>query len=110
MRSEGITENNAQNNMYNVPKTYGRRYGGALMNIEGFRTLNRDIETIINKSDAVKKARRKTGGNLSKEKKKELTQEEKKYKSLRKQIQDKLIKFATRIPVFMYLTDTGNAA
>ena len=26
-------------------------------------------------------------------------------KSLRKQIQDKLIKFATRIPIFMYLTD-----
>lgn len=31
--------------------------------------------------------------------------EEKEYKSLRKKIQDKLIKFATRIPVFMYLTD-----
>jgi hypothetical protein len=27
------------------------------------------------------------------------------YKSLRKQIQEKLIKFATRVPVFMYLTD-----
>jgi hypothetical protein len=26
-------------------------------------------------------------------------------KSLRKQIQEKLIKFATRVPVFMYLTD-----
>ena len=31
--------------------------------------------------------------------------EEKEYKSIRKQIQDKLIKFATRVPVFMYLTD-----
>jgi len=29
----------------------------------------------------------------------------KKYKSLRKQIQEKLIKFATRVPIFMYLTD-----
>ena len=77
----------------------------ALMNIEGFRTLNRDIETIINKSDAVKKAKREADAHLSKEKKKELTQEEKEYRSLRKQIQDKLIKFATRIPVFMYLTD-----
>jgi len=28
-----------------------------------------------------------------------------KSKSLRKQIQEKLIKFATRIPIFMYLTD-----
>ncbi len=42
--------------------------------------------------------------DMPKEKKKQLTQEEKEYKSLRKQIQDKLIKFVTRIPVFMYLT------
>jgi hypothetical protein len=34
-----------------------------------------------------------------------LTAEEKEYKSMRKQIQEKLIKFATRVPVFMYLTD-----
>jgi len=37
--------------------------------------------------------------------KKEISEEEKEYKSLRKQIQEKLIKFATRIPIFMYLTD-----
>lgn len=37
--------------------------------------------------------------------KKELSDKEKEFKTLRKQIQDKLIKFATRIPVFMYLTD-----
>ena len=30
----------------------------ALMSIEGFRNLNQDIETIINKSEAVKKARK----------------------------------------------------
>jgi len=34
-----------------------------------------------------------------------LTDEEKEFKSKRKQIQEKLIKFATRIPIFMYLTD-----
>ena len=34
-----------------------------------------------------------------------LTQEEKDYKSKRKLVQEKLIKFATRIPAFMYLTD-----
>lgn len=78
----------------------------ALMNIEGFRNLNQDIETIINKSDAVKKAKKEGGErDLSKEEKKELTEQEKEYKNLRKQIQEKLIKFATRIPVFMYLTD-----
>jgi len=79
----------------------------ALMSIEGFRNLNSDIETIINKSDNVKKAKKKQyeGEQLSKEEKKELTDEEKEYKNLRKQIQDKLIKFSTRIPIFMYLTD-----
>ena len=78
----------------------------ALMSIEGFRTLNQDIETIINKSESVKKAKKEANDrDLSKKEKKELSDEEKEFKSLRKQIQDKLIKFATRVPVFMYLTD-----
>jgi len=78
----------------------------ALMNIEGFRSLNSDIETIINKSESVKKAKEKANvEDLTPKEKKKLTDEEKEYKSLRKQIQEKLIKFATRIPVFMYLTD-----
>ena len=78
----------------------------ALMSIEGFRSLNQDIETIINKSEAVKKAKKELNDEeLTREKKKELSDEEKEYKSLRKQIQEKLIKFATRIPIFMYLTD-----
>lgn len=78
----------------------------ALMSIEGFRNLNQDIETIINKSEAVKKAKKEANDReLTKQEKKELSDEEKEYKSLRKQIQDKLIKFATRVPVFMYLTD-----
>ena len=76
----------------------------ALMNIEGFRSLNADIETIINKSEAVKKAK-KEKQNLTPKEKKQLSEEEKEFKSKRKQIQEKLIKFATRIPVFMYLTD-----
>ncbi len=76
----------------------------ALMNIEGFRSLNADIETIINKSEAVKKAK-KEKQNLTPKEKKQLSEEEKEFKNKRKQIQEKLIKFATRIPVFMYLTD-----
>ena len=76
----------------------------ALMSIEGFRNLNQDIETIINRSEAIKKAKRERD-NLTPKEKKEMTAEEKELKSKRKQIQEKLIKFATRIPVFMYLTD-----
>jgi hypothetical protein len=67
---------------------------------------NQDIETIINKSEAVKKARKeKNAEELTPKEKKELTEEEKDFKSKRKKIQEKLIKFATRVPVFMYLTD-----
>ena len=76
----------------------------ALMSIEGFRSLNADIETIINKSEAVKKAKREKD-KLTPKEKKEISEEEKEFKSKRKEIQEKLIKFATRIPVFMYLTD-----
>lgn len=78
----------------------------ALMKIEGFRNLNQEIETIINKSDSVSKLKNKANEKeLSEKQKKQLSDEEKEFKSLRKQIQDKLIKFATRVPVFMYLTD-----
>jgi len=78
----------------------------AIMNIEGFRNLNQEIQTIISKSDSVKKLKKEASEReLSTEEKKTVTEEEKKYKDLRKKIQDKLIKFATRIPVFMYLTD-----
>lgn len=76
----------------------------ALMRIEGFRSLNADITVIINKSESVKKAR-KQGRELSQKEKKELSEEEREYKSKRKKIQESLIKFATRVPVFMYLTD-----
>ena len=77
----------------------------ALMSIEGFRSLNKDIETIINKSEAVKKAKKEKQEKLTKKEKEELSEDERRAKSMRKQIQEKLIKFATRIPVFMYLTD-----
>ena len=78
----------------------------ALMRIEGFRGLNADIQTIINKSEAIKKAKQDANEkDLSDKKKKQLTEDEKERKSLRKQVQEKLIKFATRIPIFMYLTD-----
>jgi hypothetical protein len=75
------------------------------MSIEGFRSLNSEISTIINKSEAVKKAKREGGEALTPKEKQELTKEEKEYKSMRKKIQEKLIKFATRVPIFMYLTD-----
>jgi hypothetical protein len=78
----------------------------AVMNIEGFRSLGSEIfETVVNKSESVRDTKREKGEKLTEKQKRELTDEEKEYKSKRKQIQEKLIKFATRIPAFMYLTD-----
>jgi hypothetical protein len=79
----------------------------AVERIEGWRSLgDKIIETIINKSDKVKDLKKKAkDGDLTAKEKKELTAEEKEYKSKRKLVQEKLIKFATRIPAFMYLTD-----
>ena len=79
----------------------------AVERIEGWRALGDNIiETIINKSETVKDLKEKAKEkNLSAKEKKQLSDEEKEYKSKRKMIQEKLIKFATRIPAFMYLTD-----
>lgn len=61
---------------------------------------------VINKSEKVKDIKTKAkDGELTDKEKKELSAEEKEYKSKRKLVQKKLIKFATRIPAFMYLTD-----
>ena len=79
----------------------------AVERIEGWRALGDNVlETIINKSEKIKDLKAKAkSGEISDKEKKELTAEEKEFKSKRKQIQEKLIKFATRIPAFMYLTD-----
>jgi hypothetical protein len=79
----------------------------AVERIEGWRSLGDNIiETIINKSEKVKELKNKgKEGDLSKDERKELTDEEREFKSKRKLVQEKLIKFATRIPAFMYLTD-----
>lgn len=79
----------------------------AVERIEGWRALGDNIiETIINKSEKVKDLKNKAKKKeLSNKEKKELTDEEREYKSKRKMVQEKLIKFATRIPAFMYLTD-----
>ena len=93
-------DNETLNRLLNNPEALA-----ALMKIEGFRSLNADIQTIINKSEAIKKAKKEKGDKLTPKEKKELTEQEKEMKSKRKQIQEKLIKFATRVPVFMYLSE-----
>ena len=79
----------------------------AVERIEGWRSLgDHVIETIINKSERVKELKKKAkDGDLTAKERKQLTDEEKEYKSKRRLVQEKLIRFATRIPPFMYLTD-----
>ena len=79
----------------------------AVEQIEGWRSLgDHIIETIINNSEKVKELKNKAKNKeLTEKEEKQLTEAEKEYKSKRKPIQEKLIKFATRIPAFMYLTD-----
>jgi hypothetical protein len=79
----------------------------AVERIEGWRTLGDNVlETIINKSENIKDLKKKArDSELTEKEKKKLTAEEKEFKSKRKMVQEKLIKFATRIPAFMYLTD-----
>jgi hypothetical protein len=63
------------------------------------------LPIFINKSNLIKKAKKDADKDTSVKDKRELTEAEKEFKSKRKMIQEKLIKFATRIPIFMYLTD-----
>ena len=93
-------DNNTLKRLQNNPEAMA-----ALNNIEGFRSLNAEIQTIINRSEKVKKLKKEKGDDLTPTEKKELTEDEKRAKSLRKQVQENLLKLAARIPAFMYLTD-----
>lgn len=95
-------DNNTLSRILNNPEALA-----AVERIEGWRTLGDNIiETIINKSRKIKKLKKSAKDrDLTPKQKKELSAEEKEFKSKRKDLQDKLIKFATLIPAFMYLTD-----
>jgi hypothetical protein len=78
----------------------------AVERIEGWLFGDNIVETIINKSAKIKELKNKAKSKeLTDNQAKQLTEEEKEYKSKRKLVQENLIKFATHIPAFMYLTD-----
>lgn len=72
----------------------------ALQKIEAFRNLNKQIDTVISSEKAIKEKKAK-GEKLTKADQKE----QKENQSWRKELREQLLKFITRIPVFMYLTD-----
>ncbi len=73
----------------------------AIEKITSYRALNKEIETIINKTESIRK--KKNGEETST--RKEITKEEKELRKKIQEIQEKLMKFLSRVPVFMYLTD-----
>ena len=80
----------------------------ALEKIEDFRNLRGDLTKTINREKAVheaKKKRAEEGREATKEEKKEEDEEKKERLSFKKKLREKLLKFVSRIPVFMYLTD-----
>ena len=76
----------------------------ALENIEAFRNLSKDISRVIASEKAlnnVKKEKNATGEGPDKKDK----EQEKENQGFKKKLREKLLKFVTRVPVFMYLTD-----
>lgn len=72
----------------------------ALEKLESFRGLGGDISKTISREKALNK-KKKEGKKLTPTEK----GEEQENKGFKKQLREKLLKFITRIPVFMYLTD-----
>jgi hypothetical protein len=76
----------------------------ALENIEVFRNLSKDISRVIASETALNKVKQEknaTGEKLDKKEK----EQEKENQGFKKKLREKLLKFVTRVPVFMYLTD-----
>jgi hypothetical protein len=76
-----------------------------LEQLESFRNLRENIVKTISSERELKKTKRERGGDLSPREKKEVTDEEKKNRTFRQELRDNLLKFAVRLPIFMYLTD-----
>lgn len=78
----------------------------SLEKIEAFRNLNKDIQRVISSEKEINKLKKESlEEDLTNKEKKLISEEEKKNKGFKKQLREKLLKFITRIPVFMYLTD-----
>lgn len=80
----------------------------ALEKIEDFRNLRGDLTKTISREKALQEKKRKIaeeGREATPKEKKEISEEEKEQKSFKTKLREKLLKFITRVPVFMYLTD-----
>jgi hypothetical protein len=78
----------------------------ALEKIEAFRNLSNDISKVISSEKAIDKLKKeKVEKPLTEKQEEDVKKEEKENKGFKKRLREKLLKFITRVPVFMYLTD-----
>jgi len=77
----------------------------ALSKIEAFRNLNKNMETVITSERALKEKKAKGVKETAEDK-----AEKKENQNWKKELREQLLKFITRIPVFMYLTDFRECA
>ena len=76
----------------------------AIGRIEGFANPRGEMAAYVNQTDKVRALKRKAEKG-DKAAKRALSEEEKELRKRRSEIEKKLKKFATRIPIFMYLSD-----
>ncbi|SHJ12539.1 T5orf172 domain-containing protein [Palleronia salina] len=77
----------------------------SLERIEAFRSLGKDLTKVISSEKALNQVKKEKGKLDTKETK----DEDKKNRGFKKELREKLLKFVTRVPVFMYLTDHREA-
>lgn len=102
-QSEGLIDVSTMTleRLYNAPDVIE-----ALEKLEAFRNLNKDIRKVItSEKDISNLKKEKADGELSPAKDKELKDKQKENQGFKKKLKEKLLKFITRVPVFMYLTD-----
>ena len=71
----------------------------SLENMEAFRALRKHTSEILTAEKSINKAKKEG------KKKSAMSKEKKEMAKRRKEIRDALLKFLTRVPIFMYLTD-----
>lgn len=76
-----------------------------LEKIEGFRNIKEDVESLAKGGKSKEKREKEPKQEIEKEEDEETAQEKKERDSKRKEYQKKLMQFATRIPIFMYLSE-----
>ena len=77
----------------------------SLEQIEAFRNLNTEITQIISSEKALKKLKKAEAIKSDKDLPEKEKKEKKENTSVRNAIREKLLKFITMVPIFMYLTD-----